>query len=63
MPLRHPNDGVRGNEGDKSNDKLVAYGAPKCTELGKPEVMRVRRRAAADKASLPHNELAVIFVA
>jgi hypothetical protein len=45
------------------NKKLVTYSAPKCTWLRKPEVMRVRRQAATDKASLPHNEFAVIFVA
>jgi hypothetical protein len=45
------------------NEKLVAYSAPKRVRLRESQVMRVRRRAATDKASLPHNELAVIFVA
>jgi hypothetical protein len=45
------------------NEKFVAYYAPKSARLHEPEVMGIRRRTATDKASLPHNELTVIFVA
>ena len=43
--------------------ELVAYSASQCTRLRKSEVMRIRRHAAAHKARLPQNELAVVFIA
>ena len=45
------------------NEKLVAYGASQCARLRKREVVRVRWHATTNKASLPHNEFAVAFVA
>jgi hypothetical protein len=43
-------------------EEFVAYCPPQRTRLRKSQVMRVVRHAATDEASLPHNELAVIFV-
>ena len=43
--------------------EFVAYSASECTRLGKGEVMRIRRHAAAHQARLPQHELPVIHIA
>ena len=43
--------------------ELVAYSASECTRLGKGEVMRIRRHAAAHEAGLPQHELPVVLIA
>jgi hypothetical protein len=43
--------------------ELVAHSASKRARLGKREVMRIRRRAAAHKASLLLHELPVVLIA
>ena len=43
--------------------ELVAHSVSKRTRLGKREVMRIRRRAAAHKTSLQLHELPVVLVA
>ena len=43
--------------------ELVADSVSKCAQLGKREVMRVRRRSTAHKAWLPRHELPVFLIA
>src|SRR5262249_42038482 len=43
--------------------ELVANSVSKCTRLHKREVMRIRRRPAADEARLPGHELPVLLIA
>src|SRR5262249_22451016 len=43
--------------------ELVAHPVSKCTRLGKREVMRIRRYAAAHKTRLPQDELPVLLIA
>ena len=43
--------------------ELVAHPVSKRTRLGKREVMRIRRHAAAHKAGLPQDEPEVVLIA
>jgi|SRR5271165_2862571 len=45
------------------NGELVAHAAPECARLCKGQVVRIRWRAAADKAWLTQYESAVILIA
>jgi len=45
------------------DSELVAHSVSKRTRLGKREVMRIRRRAAAHKTSQPLHELPMVLVA
>jgi hypothetical protein len=45
------------------DDELVAHAAPKCTRLGKGEVMRVGGHAATHEAGLSQHESPVILIA
>ena len=47
----------------KRDRELVAHSTSECTRLGKGEVMRIRRHAAAYQARLPQHELPVVFIA
>jgi hypothetical protein len=45
------------------NGELVADSVSQPTRLGKREVMRIRRHAAAHKAGLPQDEPEVVLIA
>ena len=45
------------------NRELIAHSVSKRTRLGKREVMRIRRHAAADKTRLPQHELPMVLIA
>src|SRR5215467_4528519 len=45
------------------DSELVAHSVSKRTRLGKREVMRIRRQAAAHKTRLPQYELPVVLIA
>jgi hypothetical protein len=45
------------------DDEFVAHSVSKRTRLGKREVMRIRRHAAAHKTRLPQHELPVVLIA
>jgi hypothetical protein len=45
------------------DDEFVAYPSSECARLGKGEVMRIRRHAAAHKAGLPQHEFPMVLIA
>ena len=45
------------------DDEFVAYPSSERARLGKGEVMRIRRHAAAHKTGLPQHEFPVVLIA